>query len=387
MFDAGVTMSDAAVMDAQTAGTGGAGDDDAGVCMPPPALHLDGFPKCSTSLCPAQDSVCLQTSVLEQLSVSRDSIALLSDCDTDTKCVPLELAEYAGRALLSTCKSLLGAEGRCLSPCVPQVAQQASQLPKDTCMGPDLCAPCYDPRTGKATGACTQGCDKGPTQPPKTFTHCCSDRGFCVPPSLAGSLASNLLKDKCTSGMLCAPSELTDPTFVPKTCASLDGAEGRCLSTCLGGQVASQADRLPTAGCGQNEVCAPCFDPITGEQTPACTINGDKPAKPAYRFPACCDNGLGRQVGVCVAPALAGSQASMLQQDTCASGRLCAPIKKAADPSYKFPRCTGLGAGACVPSCILPAAEAGLLSRVNCATGEVCAPCAAFGISSTGACD
>jgi hypothetical protein len=393
MLDAGTATRDASAKDAQAAdadmSTGRASDDDAGmVCMTPPGrFNLGTFSKCPASICPAQDSVCVQTSFLKQLDIPAASIDMLGNCDADNKCVPDVLAEVAGRITLPTCTSLNGAEGRCLSPCVPQVAKQASQLPKDTCTGTDLCAPCYDPRDGKATGACTQGCDKGPTQPAKTFAHCCSDRGFCVPPSLAGSLASNLLKDTCSTGLLCAPNALTDPTFKPKSCASLDGAEGRCLSTCLGGAVAQQADRLPTAGCGQDEVCAPCFDPITGKDTSACTINGDKPAQPPYRFPACCDNGAGTRVGVCVTPALAGSQASMLQQDTCASGRLCAPIKKAEDPNYKFKRCTGLGAGACVPSCILPAAEAGLLSRVNCATGEVCAPCAAFGLSSTGACD
>jgi hypothetical protein len=66
---------------------------------------------------------------------------------------------------------------------------------------------------------------------------------------------------------------------------------------------------------------------------------------------------------------------------------LCAPNAKARDPNYKFPSCTGLGAGACVPKCILDATTAGLLSRVTCGVGELCAPCAALGIFPTGACD
>jgi hypothetical protein len=207
-----------------------------------------------------------------------------------------------------------------------------------------------------------------------------------VPSGLAGSLTSNLVKDNCTGDLLCAPSELTDPTFKPKSCSSIDNAEGRCLSTCLGGSVAQQKANLPTAGCGADEVCAPCFDPITGAATAACTINGDKPIQPKYQFPGCCDNGTGEDVGVCVPPSLAGNEASMLKQDTCGTGRLCAPITKARDANYKFPRCTGLGAGACVPRCILDASEAGILSRVTCAQGEVCAPCS-IGTTSTGACD
>ena len=154
-----------------------------------------------------------------------------------------------------------------------------------------------------------------------------------------------------------------------------------------GGAVAAQRDRLPTVGCGRDEVCAPCYDPITGENTGACGVNGDRPQKPRYQFPRCCDNGRGTDVGVCVPPALAGDQAGMLRQDTCASGRLCAPIARAVDPDAKFRRCFGLGAGGCVPKCIVDPLEAALLSRVTCDVGEVCAPCALFAIFPTGACD
>jgi hypothetical protein len=194
------------------------------------------------------------------------------------------------------------------------------------------------------------------------------------------------MKDTCATGTMCAPTELTDPTFKPKSCASLDNAEGRCLSTCLGGLVAAQQANLPTAGCGADEVCAPCFDPVTGGDTKACEINGDVPVQPKYQFPGCCDNGAGKDLGVCVPPALAGSEASMLRQDTCGAGRVCAPSTKAENPNYKFPHCTGLGVGACVPSCILDPSEAALLSKVTCAQGELCSPCS-IGTTSTGACD
>ena len=363
-------------------------DEDAGVCEPPQTpLNLNGLSKCSPDLCPAQDSVCVPRSLLSTLQISEASLALLADCDASSKCVPTTLANQAGRAILTKCASVLGAEGRCLSPCVPQVALQASQLPRANCQGSDLCAPCYDPRTGAPTGACSQGCDPGPTEPPKTFPTCCSSRGLCVPPALAGDQAPNLNRDSCSAGDLCAPKELTDPTFKPKTCNSIDGGEGRCMSTCIGGAIAKQRDRLPTQGCGSNEVCAPCFDPITGEDTGACTVNGDQPARAKYTFPRCCSSQGGPAAGVCVSPDLAGDQASILRRESCAAQKLCAPTAKASDPDYRFPVCyTALGAGACVAGCILDPLQAAILGRETCAEGELCAPCTLLG-APTGACD
>jgi len=379
LMDAGLPMSDI------DAGPTMLGDEDAG-CMPPETpLDVSRFPKCSPEVCPAQDSVCFPISTLRAIA-SQETINLLADCDPTAKCVPVAIASAAGRSLLTKCKSINGVEGRCTSTCVPQVAQQISLLPKDVCTGSDLCAPCYDPRTGEDTLACRQGCDPGPTEAPKTFDKCCSDRGLCVPPELAASQAKNLNQDTCSTGTLCAPTELTDPTFKATTCSSIEGAEGRCISTCVGGAVAKQRDRLPTAGCGTDEVCAPCYDPITGEDTGACTVNGDKPARPAQTFARCCGESNGQPVGVCVSPELAGGQAMALRQEECAEGRLCAPIAKAADPAFEFQTCSSLlGEGVCVNACIPDQAQAALLSRGGCAQGELCAPCNLLG-SPTGAC-
>jgi hypothetical protein len=305
-------------------------------------------------------------------------------CSGDDLCAPKELTDATYKP--KTCSSLNDAEGRCLSTCVPLVSAQASLLPSAGCGQDERCAPCLDPRTCADTGACSINGDKA-ARGCKQFPACCSDRGLCVSPELAGNQAANLAKDTCATGSLCAPKELTDPTFKPKACQSLGGFEGRCVSNCLGGQVAAQKDRLPTAGCATNEVCAPCYDPISGQDTGACAVNGDKPNGPKQTFTPCCDNGEGTKVGVCIPPSLAGSQASLLKQDTCATDLLCAPNTKARDPSYKFPGCVGLGTGACVPKCILDSTTAGLLSRVTCGVGEVCAPCAALGIFPTGACD
>jgi hypothetical protein len=493
-------------------GSAGMDDPDGGMAtcvVPQPTDVASMLPKCSEAVCPAQDSVCVPVGTLEVMS-SAETVAALPDCDATgaTKCVPSLLVNYGGKFIAKTCRSLNDAEGRCLSSCIPQVAQQASQLPKDSCADSELCAPCFDPRTGEMTAACTQGCDPGPVEapkpfpeccdgaglcvspalagdqaasleagsctgngelcapreltdptfkpktcrsvndnegrclsvclgtvakqidqlptavceddercapcfdprtgedtgackvngdapvePPKTFTECCSMRGFCVDEAQAGEQAASLVADSCTGELLCAPKELTDPAFVPMGCDSIDGREGRCLSTCLG-SVASQVDRLPTAGCMANQACAPCYDPITDVDTGACNVNGDMPAEHEAPFPRCCDNGQGTKVGVCVPPELAGDQADMLQQDTCAVDDLCAPLVKATNPAYKFPSCEvgGVAAlacigqpscpGACVPSCIVPENQRGLLVKTaTCGQGELCAPC------SSGACD
>jgi hypothetical protein len=377
------------VLDAGTsdldAGPMGPGDEDAGCVPPETPLDTSRFPKCSPEVCPAQDSVCFPITTLRAIA-SQETINVLADCDATSKCVPIELASAAGRSLLTPCRSVNGVEGRCTSTCVPQVAQQVSLLPKDVCTGSDLCAPCYDPRTGEDTLACRQGCDPGPSEGPKTFDKCCSDRGLCVPPELAAAQAKNLNQDTCGAGTLCAPSELTDPTFKAVACDSIDGAEGRCISTCVGGAVAKQRDRLPTAGCGMDQLCAPCFDPITGEDTGACTVNGDKPAQPAQTFARCCGESNGQPVGVCVSPELAGGQAMALRREMCAEGKLCAPIAKASDPAFTFQTCSSLlGDGVCVNACIPDPTQAALLSRASCAQGELCAPCNLLG-SPTGAC-
>jgi hypothetical protein len=362
-------------------------DEDAGVCVvPDESVDVSNAKRCPAEVCPAQDSICLPATSLALL-VPQSTIDLLGNCTETDKCVPIVMVEKAGKGILPSCRSINGVEGRCTSQCVPLVASQATLLPKDTCQGEDLCAPCFDPRTGEDTLACRQGCDPGPTEGPKPFAKCCSDRGLCVPPELAAGQAKNLNVDTCETGTLCAPTELTDPTFKAKACDSIDGAEGRCISTCVGGAVAKQKDRLPTAGCAAEEVCAPCFDPITGEDTGACSVNGDAPTKPKQVFDRCCGMVGDQPVGVCVPPALAGSQAGILRQETCGEGKLCAPIKKAEDPAFKFPTCNSLlGAGACVNSCIPDQTQAALLSRASCEMGELCAPCNLLG-SNTGACD
>ncbi|MBX3275705.1 MAG: hypothetical protein KF729_35925 [Sandaracinaceae bacterium] len=279
-----------------------------------------------------------------------------------------------------SCRSIASAEGRCLPECLPDVAAQASLLPRDSCAEAHLCVPCFDPTSGEATGSCSLNGDM-PSEPPVRFDMCCGGIGLCVPTSVVpADQRDQLGPDTCTmADTLCAPTDLTDPSYRPPTCASIGGAEGRCIPDCLPA-IAAQADRLPRSTCMERHLCAPCYDPIDGSATGSCALNGDMPTRPPYVFPGCCTRS-GTPRGRCVPMSILPPDASSLPQDTCTTGNRCVPHPLLADPSYSFPTCiTGglIGSGqpgACVPDCMVSGLQSFLLSRASCAAGELCAPC------------
>ena len=159
-----------------------------------------------------------------------------------------------------------------MSVCIPEVAKQVDQLPVDICDQNERCSPCYDPRTGQGTGACTMGyCDKGPSQPPKVFQPCGPNgntHAYCVPKSLVPAKErSNFDSQGCLApisckepGTICVPKKVMDAgaTFQPAKCKnnlwalaaafknfskspldaikallSKEFKEGRCLSICI----------------------------------------------------------------------------------------------------------------------------------------------------------
>lgn len=393
-----------------TSGTGatGGGADAAPTCIPADGQVVDPtlFPVCP--LCPGAHCVptaAVPANVAGQLADCPEGDGSTGDAAAESgtssgdssapsaKCVPDTLIASGGQFILPTCRSLIDAEGRCLSICVPQVASQADRLPQSTCGTNELCAPCYDPTTGAATGACTAGCDTGPKEAPKTFATCCSGIGSCVPTSLVpAAQLSQLGPDTCTdTGTVCAPTELVNPSFIPATCQSLEVlpgqyAEGRCLADCLPA-VASQLSRLPVSTCSPNHHCAPCFDPITGAATGACTLNGDQPTtQTALVFASCCNGH-----GLCVPKtAVPTSQQSQLSQDTCTDADyLCAP-KELIDPNSKPATCRSLNnsEGRCLETCLPQiASQADRLPQSTCQTGYLCAPCYdPVSETSTGAC-
>jgi hypothetical protein len=225
---------------------------------------------------------------------------------------------------------------------------------------------------------------------------CSAGGAHCLPSGLVPAEFKNQL-DACDPDRICVPDSFIETTgkFIPATCSSVGGVEGRCLNRCIP-QVADQADLLPIDICADHEVCTPCFDPLTAEDTGACTLSCDPgPVDGPQPLPKCC----GGQ-GTCVPPSAAGAQADKLGEDNCpqdGGALLCAPDVFVSDPNWSPPSCqTGLisslfgseyAQGACLPEC-LPDVDNFLIGQDDCADGFKCAPCLEppFGQSS-GACD
>jgi hypothetical protein len=352
-------------------------DGEAGACVPhqgAPVIDPTALPACTCS-----GAHCVPNSLVPDASAG-----MLADCDPSNKCVPDPLIASGGNFILPTCTSIGGAEGRCLSQCVPAVQAKASQLPQSTCAAGDLCTPCFDPFSGMNTGACNLSCDPGPQQPPITFPTCCDGQGTCVPSStVPDSQKSQLGVGSCpvdSNKDLCAPTELAAADgggFVATTCRSLDNAEGRCLSTCLPA-IAAQASTLPQSTCAAGHLCAPCYDPITGADTMACRVGADPgPKEPPLTFPKCC-SGTGTCVPSSTVPA---AQKGQLGTESCpadANQFLCAPNEFTATGGFVPPTCRSLGGGEgrCLSVC-LPAiaSQASTLPQSTCMAGHVCAPC------------
>jgi hypothetical protein len=168
----------------------------------------------------------------------------------------------------------------------------------------------------------------------------------------------------------------------PGAPADFPDYEGRCLPSCFakGNPIAA---RLSQSTCVAGEQCAPCFDPLTGQSTGSCELQGDQPTESPPEAFGDCAAGL----GWCVPAFAAGSQAMQLTQLTCKQGELCGPKNKVADPNACFPHCDSgmFGPGACVPQ-FLASVGAGILQKADCEDGMVCGPCVLFN-SRTGICD
>lgn len=250
-------------------------------CAGQPAADPTAFPACPVEVC-AGGGHCVPTA-----AVPADQAALLADCDASTKCVPDALIETAGLFSPATCDSVGGAEGRCLSGCLPDVAAQGTMLPQDVCAASERCVPCYDPFDGTETGACALSCDAGPTEPPKTFAKCCAEKGggTCLPVALVGEESAAQLDDEeCTEdleqeGTVCVPDVIYQAhaqgqLYQPAACETgffvqLFGAseEGACLPECI-----PEVDGAPFVGqedCPEGFACVPCVDQ-NGEPTGAC---------------------------------------------------------------------------------------------------------------------
>ena len=319
------------------------------------------------------------------------------NCSQELLCAPARLVEDASQALPS-CRALDAGEGRCLPECVPEIAQQRRRLAQDSCAPSELCAPCFDPLTGEATGVCELGPDTGAKEPPHRFADCCGGHGRCAPRALLQREASEadlerLGRDACAEEeSLCVPDAwLSDPGARPATCEAAGSLEGRCLSRCLP-EVEEQAARLEQRSCAEHELCVPCFDPMSGEDSGACRLGSDAPAAPARRFAECCG-----AAGSCVprellSGRLADGELERLAADSCSErDALCVPRAwlEAEAPVVSSCRSTAGREGRCLPACLPDVApRAGMLPQSSCQGGEVCAPCFdPISAEDTGACN
>jgi hypothetical protein len=371
---------------------------------------------------PACDPTCYGSHCVPASLVPASTQSLLAACDGGKGfCTPDSLVEGGGESVPKSCRSIGGAEGRCLSTCLPPIAAEASLLPVDVCAQGEVCAPCFDPTAPSpqpATGACTLACDKpaeGPLQiacpytganllDPAQFPSCSSAtcaNAHCLPAQYVPATQQALLS-ACPGGGFCAPDAIIGSInhFVPKSCNSVAGVEGRCISTCLP-SVEAQAGLLPTAGCEDQPgtVCAPCYDPTNTQfmlPTGACSLACDAPkTSPAplacpypssapdvinpAKFPSCASSSC--QTAHCLPATLVPAAEQALLAPCGGGGGFCTPDEIIRTDNNFVPKsCNSLAGveGRCVSTC-LPSveAEAFLLPTAGCESdpGTVCAPC------------
>lgn len=387
----------------ETSGSGAGGPGD-GLCGPLTDLPLDSLIPCCAEYGSAH---CVD-------SVPADFQSLVAECPEGGYCVPDDFILKGAAVQPEKCASLGEADGRWVSGCIPQVAENAALLPTDEAHAGMFCVPCVNPLDGTDTGVCSLGTtcdgpidggggsggnpgtgatcdDPGPPIDPSLFAPCDNScGGRCVDTFLLPNPNDPAIQKlgECApgSGQVCVPEEFiaSKGLGVPKTC-DWYGLEGRCMSTCIP-EIAEQAAQgfLIPADCEKNHLCTPCFDPITDEPTGACELTcdaGPDPAKP-HDLPTCCGG-----MGTCVPNALAGDQAGDLGEDSCpdGSGLLCAPNDLMPGSSYVPSPCTpqfnfvevepGHDYGVCLPKC-LPALDSFfLVDTGECGDNYACAPC------------
>ena len=321
-------------------------------------------------------------------------------CDTGL-CLPDALI-VSGGAKPPACKSLNGSDGVCLSTCVPQVDLNKGVLPVSTCAADERCAPCIDPNNQTSTGACDIGvqvsCDAdagasaadaapvpvtcphtgAPVLDPTTLPACgaAGSAAHCLPenntdPAVRSKLAT------CAGGY-CVPDKLigSGGRFIPATCTSIGGNEGRCQSKALPA-VASQTDLLQGT-CDASELCTPCASPVDGSDTGACHTSCDPgPTTAPILFANCC-GGVGKCVPKTNIPA---SMLSPLQGQGCQNTSLCVPTENL-DATFKPQICRGSPTfaddydGVCLSNCLdFGFGSSFVLDKGNCMGGHTCIPC------------
>jgi hypothetical protein len=220
-------------------------------------------------------------------------IELLGVCDDPTTvCVPDDYTATFGKFLAQTCSSLLGAEGRCISTCIPEINGLMDALPQANCGANERCAPCIHPNDGTETGACSQGCDPGPSaetlNSPVLFAKCAGGEGVCTPREIIPEvLLSHLAQLDCPSAdQVCSPLEKaynlkynfpactpSDPFVSLLAVPNPDGQMGGCVPAWVADINPFEGLFLHQDTCAPGDKCAPCNNPVRGNiPTGACPV-------------------------------------------------------------------------------------------------------------------
>jgi hypothetical protein len=359
-----------------------------------------------TACCQAEAG---QAHCLDAAKVPGEIQPLVATCDSGGYCIPDEFLKTGASVPPATCTAFGGA-GVCLSKCIPQVAENEGLLRQDTCTNPDdLCVPCISPLDMMPTHACdllelavckgdepppnpVNGCDDPATcnyeascpaviDPAAAGLTACGDDAHCLDAALIADPAQAAQLAKCDDATkLCVPDVFirSGGKFTPATCTSVNGAEGRCLSTVLP-QVKDQAALLPQDTCATTERCTPCFNPIDGTSTGACNVSCDIGAQqPAKPFAQCCD-----ARARCVPKVnIPDDQEAQLSEQECAdtqAGSLCVPVELL--ENGPFPTCNansfilGNYTGVCLSDCLDFGIQGIALARGSCSNNFTCAPC------------
>jgi hypothetical protein len=215
---------------------------------------------------------------------------------TDLLCAPLPTGDAgaAAEGLYAKCMAQIGPtafEGRCLPKCFIEGHPNASTLTPSGCMAGPLnliCAPCYNPVDGTATGSCTIAPNDKPKTPAPTPYAKCGGRdggaplGTCVPKTVAlasgNPAAPSLKQDDCSSAdYVCTPTlkaQNVNACF-PKCQSGLTGpglSDGACVPIYVATDVSPSALAfVKQTTCNPGEVCGPCQDLLhPGEPSHAC---------------------------------------------------------------------------------------------------------------------
>ncbi|HVH47732.1 MAG TPA: hypothetical protein VM925_35595 [Labilithrix sp.] len=337
----------------------------------------------------------------------------LALCDGQTGgCVPDTIIQSGGEPP-PACKTS-GADGRCLSLCVPNVEKYAEILTRgddSSCAEDEKCIPCMRP-DGSSSGICEIGrqgsCTDGGVVAPATGVSCpftgtemdvsqmpiCAPGGRCVSEALLDLAITNEqtkteLKARlatCAIGY-CVPEEYLKKygQHKPAACKTFAGIEGRCFSTVFK-DIDAQKDLLQRDVCSENERCIPCFNPADGSPSGACTtVSCDAPTTTPPTLKDCCMQ-QGQMRGKCFPrtdiPTEYQSRLSDYECDD--TTELCVPsenvdlksVPALCKPSTSPSSPTTGGNGVCVSNCIkFTILENIVLQQGSCRSDQTCIPC------------